>query len=25
MVPDIWALIDYLGEELETLEKLAAT
>jgi WS/DGAT/MGAT family acyltransferase len=24
MVPDIWALIDYLGEELETLEKLAA-
>ena len=25
MVPDIWPLIDYLGEELETLEKLAAT
>jgi WS/DGAT/MGAT family acyltransferase len=25
MVPDIWALIDYLGEELETLEKLAST
>jgi WS/DGAT/MGAT family acyltransferase len=25
MVPDIWSLIDYLGEELETLEKLAAT
>jgi WS/DGAT/MGAT family acyltransferase len=24
MVPDIWSLIDYLGEELETLEKLAA-
>jgi len=25
MVPDIWSLIDYLGEELETLEKLATT
>jgi WS/DGAT/MGAT family acyltransferase len=25
MVPDIWSLIDYLGEELEMLEKLAAT
>ena len=25
MVPDIWSLIDYLGEELETLEKLAST
>jgi diacylglycerol O-acyltransferase len=25
MVPDIWRLIDYLGEELETLEKIAAT
>jgi hypothetical protein len=25
MVPDIWLLMDYLGEELETLEKLAAT
>jgi WS/DGAT/MGAT family acyltransferase len=24
MVPDIWALIDHLGEELETLEKLAS-
>jgi diacylglycerol O-acyltransferase len=24
MVPDIWSLIDYLGEELELLEKLAA-
>ena len=24
MVPDIWSLIDYLGEELETFEKLAA-
>lgn len=23
MVPDIWSLIDYLGEELEILEKLA--
>ena len=25
MVPDIWSLIDYLGEELEILEKLATT
>jgi WS/DGAT/MGAT family acyltransferase len=24
MVPDIWSLIDYLGEELETLQKLTA-
>ncbi len=23
MVPDVWSLIDYLGEELETFEKLA--
>ena len=23
MVPDLWSLIGYLGEELETLEKLA--
>ena len=25
MVPDIWSLIDYLGEELEILEKLATS